>query len=127
MMLKVGIAFKSGFQLGQDWRPAGFRQVLVHQSTIGVEKAFRFQVDVAQHVFNAIAWLVVSVGNFTIAADMYRHRMGITKQVVHITEDFLIGTDQKQSDQVGPIGVPGGYWQRGFYSKTIDVLINGAV
>lgn len=88
------------------------------QQLVGIE------VHITQHAANGIALNGVIESDPALIINFHIHRIGITKQVVQIAENFLIRTDHENA-QLGIRAFR--HRQRGFQTFAIDVLINTAI
>src|SRR5690554_6315541 len=64
------------------------------------DQLVRLEVDIAQHVLDGVVGLHPAVHDPAIVQLVYVDRVGIAEQVVHVTEDFLVGADHEDAQQI---------------------------
>ena len=84
-------------------------------------------MHVAQHVLDGVVGFDAGVVHAAIGVLVDVHRVGVTKQVVHVTQNFLVRTDQEHAQQVILALLHRMHRHAGLDALLVDVLVDLAV
>ena len=94
---------------------------------VGFQHLFRVEMDVPQEFVDGIAALRLCKTVPPIGGHDDIHRIGVAEQVVHVTQDLLIGADQKNTQEIGLPRAFGVQRQRSLDAVLIDITRDAAI